>query len=157
MKLKLAAVISATLMAVIATPAFAAPDIYVVNFKKDGDQASQTLAPQLRAGISLSGVNAEEVIIDTSTGAKWEKGAHEAFDRGIVPVFNQWVGLPGFAAIVDANSKQIIGCVNAKFSATEIASEIRNMAAATQGRAYISRTSFQAKTTACPAPHNKIP
>jgi len=51
--------------------------------------------------------------------AKWEKGAHEAFDRDIVPVFNQWVGLPGFAAIVDAKSKRVIGCVNSTFPSTQ--------------------------------------
>jgi len=79
-----------------AAPAFAAsPDIYVVNFRNAQDNNSARLDGELSTALAIAGVNAEEVVIDTSTAAKWEKGAHEAFDRDIVPVFNQWVGLPG--------------------------------------------------------------
>ncbi len=138
-----------------AAPAFAAsPDVYVVNFRNADDNNSMRLDSQLASAVAISGVNAEEVVIDTSTAAKWEKGAHEAFDRDIVPVFNQWVGLPGFAAIVDANSKKVIGCVNSTFSADEMADKIRQMAATSSGSAYMSRASISSKTTRCPAAHN---
>jgi len=101
----------------------------------------------------MVGANAEHVIIDTSTAAKWEKGAHEAFDRDIVPVFNKWVGLPGFAAVVDAKSKRVIGCVNSTFSSSEMAAEIRDMASRASGSAYMSNAST-GKSTQCPAAHN---
>jgi len=91
------------------------------------------------------------------TAAKWEKGAHDAFDRDIVPVFNQWVGLPGFAAVVDAKSKRVIGCVNSSFDANEMAREIRQMASKAQGSAYMSNASVSSKTTRCPAAHNVDP
>jgi hypothetical protein len=156
MKLKTAAALSALMSIAIAAPAFASPDVYVVNFRNAQDVNSQQLDNQLASGLAMAGVNAEEVVIDTSTAAKWEKGAHEAFDRDIVPVFNQWVGLPGFAAVVDANTKRVIGCVNSTFRAQEIAAELRKMASTAQGQAYMSRASVSAKTTRCPAPHNKL-
>ena len=155
----LSSLFAATLVtAAFAAPAIAAsPDVYVVNFRNAQDNNSARLDGQLASALAISGVNAEEVVIDTSTAAKWEKGAHEAFDRDIVPVFNQWVGLPGFAAIVDAKSKRVIGCVNGSFSANEMADQIRHMAATSTGSAYMSRASTSTKTTRCPAAHNVDP
>lgn len=156
---RLSSFLAATVVtAAFAAPVFAAsPDVYVVNFRNAQDNNSARLDGQLSSALALSGVNAEEVVIDTSTAAKWEKGAHEAFDRDIVPVFNQWVGLPGFAAVVDAKSKRVIGCVNSSFSANEMADKLRQMAASTTGSAYMSRASVSTKTTRCPAPHNVDP
>lgn len=158
MKLLTSLFATALVSASFAAPAFAAsPDIYVVNFRNAQDNNSVRLDGQLSTALAISGVNAEEVVIDTSTAAKWEKGAHEAFDRDIVPVFNQWVGLPGFAAVVDAKSKKVIGCVNGTFTANEMAEKIRQMAAATTNSAYMSRASVSTKTTRCPAAHNVDP
>ena len=158
MKLATVAAVSALLTAAVAAPALAAsPDVYVVNFRQADSTQSQQLDAQLRSGLAMAGVNAEEVVIDTSTAAKWEKGAHEAFDRDIVPVFNKWVGLPGFAAVVDAKTKRVIGCVNSTFRAQEIADELRKMASSAQGQAFMSRASISTKTTRCPAAHNVDP
>ena len=154
---KLTALVSAfALTSAFGATAFAA-DIYVVNFRNATDVKSQQLDSQLASALAISGVNAEEVIIDISTAAKWEKGAHEAFDRDIVPVFNKWVGLPGFAAVVDAKSKRVIGCVNSTFDANEMAREIRQMASRAQGSAFLSNASVSTKTTRCPAAHNVDP
>ena len=148
------------LSAMALTTAFAAtsfadaPSVYVVNFRNNTDVNSQKLDTQLASALAISGINAEEVVIDTSTAAKWEKGAHDAFDRDIVPIFNKWVGLPGFAAIVDVKTKRVIGCVNNKFDTSEMASEIRQMASKAKGNAYVSKASNNAKTTACPKAHN---
>lgn len=140
-----------------ATAYASSPDVYVVNFRNNSDTSSQQLDRALPSAVAMAGVNAEEVVIDTSTAAKWEKGAHEAFDRDIVPVFNQWVGLPGFAAVVDAKSKRVIGCVNATFRADEMAAELKKMTARAKGQAYMSSASVSAKTTRCPAPYNTPP
>ena len=149
---------TAIFAAAISAEAFAtAPDVYVVNFRSDKSTESQLLDSQLASALAQIGGTAEEVIIDTSTAAKWEKGAHEAFDRNIVPVFNQWVGLPGFAAIVDANTKRVIGCVNGQFSSSEMAREIRKMSSRAQGSAFLSKASIGGKTTRCPAAHNVAP
>lgn len=175
MKILTAAAITVIMSWGIAAPAYAqSPDVYVVNFRNAQDNNSQRLDGALSSALAISGVNAEEIVIDTSSAAKWEKGAHEAFDRDIVPVFNQWVGLPGFAAIVDAKSKRVIGCVNSTFSANEMADKIREMAATSSGSAYLSRASYDldfsprqsyviktgglsSKTTRCPPAHNVDP
>lgn len=155
----LSSIVAATLVtAAYAAPAIAAsPDVYVVNFRNATDTNSARLDSELSTALAISGVNAQEVVIDTSTAAKWEKGAHDAFDLDIVPVFNQWVGLPGFAAVVDANSKKVIGCVNSAFSANEMAGKIREMAEASSGAARLTSANVQTKTTRCPAAHNVDP
>lgn len=156
---KLIALFSATVLtsAFGATAFAASPDVYVVNFRADSNPESVQLDSTLASAIAIAGVSAEEVTIDTSTAAKWEKGGHEAFDRDIVPVFNKWVGLPGFAAVVDAKSKRVIGCVNSKFDASEMAQELRKMASRASGSAYMSNASTRRKTTQCPPAHNVDP
>jgi len=134
---KLTAFISGlAITAAFGSSAFAT-DVYVVNFRNAKDVKSQQLDGQLASALAISGVNAEEVVIDSD----------------IVPVFNQWVGLPGFAAVVDAKSKRVIGCVNSTFDANEMAREIRQMASKAQGSAYLSNASVSSKTTRCPAAH----
>lgn len=148
---------AAVLTSAFASTAFAAsPDVYVVNFRNVQDVKSQQLDNQLSSAMAIARVNAEEVVIDTSTAAKWEKGAHEAFDRDIVPVFNKWVGLPGFAAVVDAKTKRVIGCVNPNMDATRMAESLRQMASRAAGAAYMSRASVNTATR-CPAAHNVDP
>lgn len=155
MKLKTVALASALLTALIAAPAFAAPDVYVVNFRHAKDAGSQQLDAHLEKALTMARVNAEEVVIDTTTAAKWEKGAYDAFHRDLVPVFNKWVGLPGFAVIVDASNKEVIGCVTPDFEATEIAQELRAMASMAKGDAVTRNASTNSKTTQCPAAHNE--
>lgn len=151
--------LSSVIGAAILTTAFgssalaSSPDIYVVNFRNIQDAKSQQLDQQLASAMAIAGVNAEEVVIDTSTAAKWEKGAHEAFDRDIVPVFNKWVGLPGFAAVVDANTKRVIGCVESGLSASQMAENLRQLSARAAGQASLSRASTSGSTR-CPAAHN---
>lgn len=130
-------------------------DIYVVNFTDASSAESQMLDSQLGAALTMiTNVRAEAVTIDTSTAAKWEKGAHDAFDRDIVSVFNKYVGLPGFAVVVDAKSKRTLGCVNGTFSASEIANEVNRMAMQAKGQAYKSNASTRTKTTQCPPAFN---
>lgn len=154
-----AALVTATILtaATSATAFAAAPDVYVVNFRNEKNAESQTLDTRIYSAIARAGDNLEHVIIDTTTAARWEKGAHEAFDREIVPVFNKWVGLPGFAAVVDAKTKKVIGCVNPKFEAEEMANELKRMTAKAKGKAFMSRAAFNSKTTKCPPAHNQPP
>ena len=155
---KLRTLLGATLIAAaFGSTAFASsPDVYVVKFRADTDASSQTLDSQLASAIAMAGANVEEVTIDTSNAARWEKSAHEAFDRDIVPVFNKWVGLPGFAAVVDAKSKRVLGCVNANTDAGTMAREIGKMSAKASGKAYMSNASTRS-VTECPPAFNVDP
>lgn len=156
---KIISLLSAALMTTAfgATAYASSPDVYVVNFRNNADAQSQRLDSALASAVPMAGVNAQEVVIDTSNAAKWEKGAYDAFDYDIVPIFNKWVGLPGFAAVVDARTKRVIGCVNSSFAPQEIAQELRKMTAQAKGQAYMSSASVGGKTTRCPAAHNEMP
>lgn len=157
---KLFAIFTGVAMAAsMSASAFASsnPDVYVVNFRKDDNAASVAIDTHLDSAMAISGTNAEKLVVDTSNAAKWEAGAHSAFNRGIVPVFNKWVGLPGFVAIVDARSKRVLGCVNDQFSADEMAQILRKMASQAQGQAYMSNASSSSKTTTCPPAFNTPP
>jgi len=155
---KLRTLFGATLIAAaFGSTAFASsPDAYVVKFRADGDAKTQALESELSTALAIAGANVEEVTIDTSNAARWEKSAHEAFDRDIVPVFNKWVGLPGFAAVVDAKSKRVIGCVNGEFDANSMAKELRKMTAQASGQAFMSNASTR-RTTQCPPAFNVDP
>jgi len=65
----LSTLLAATVVtASFAAPAFAAsPDVYVVNFRNAQDNNSARLDGQLASALAISGVNAEEVVIDTSS------------------------------------------------------------------------------------------
>ncbi|MGJ8559389.1 MAG: hypothetical protein ACSHX3_04060 [Litorimonas sp.] len=157
MKLASTAAISALLTLLIAAPAFATPDVYIVNFRHAQDSKSQQLDNQLSTALRMAQVNAEEVVIDTTTAAKWEKAAHDAFNRDIIPVFNKWVGLPGFAAIVDADSKTIIGCIDATRTASDMARDITTMTQSAKGQPRITQASSSAAGSPCPATFNQPP
>jgi hypothetical protein len=157
MKLATTATVSALLTLLIAAPAFALPDVYVVNFRHAQDTKSQQLDSQLSTALQMAQVNAEEVVIDTTTAAKWEKAAHDAFNRDIVPVFNKWVGLPGFAAVVDANSKAIIGCIDATRSTSDMARDISAMTRSAKGQPRMTQASSSAAGSPCPATYNQPP
>jgi len=77
MKKLTALVTGLAITAAFGSSAFAT-DVYVVNFRNAQDVKSQQLDGQLASALAISGVSAEEVVIDTSTAAKWEKGAHDA-------------------------------------------------------------------------------
>lgn len=157
MKIASLAAASTFLSLVIAAPAFAAPDVYVVNFRHADDTKSQQMSGQLSTALQIAQVNAEEVVIDTTTAAKWEKSAHDAFNRNIVPVFNKWVGLPGFAAVVDAKSKTVIGCLDATRSASDMANDIKTMAGTVSGQPRLTRASTTMAGSPCPAAFNQPP
>lgn len=149
--------VSTLLALVIAAPAFAVPDVYVVNFRHAQDAKSQQLDSQLSTALKMAQVNAEEVVVDTTTAAKWEKAAHDAFNRDIVPVFNKWVGLPGFAAVVDANSKAIIGCIDATRTASDMARDIASMTRSANGQPRMTQASSSLAGSPCPATFNQPP
>ncbi|MEM7730771.1 MAG: hypothetical protein AAF311_16165 [Pseudomonadota bacterium] len=157
MNLKTIAAVSALFSLAIAAPAFASPDLYLVNFRHADDAKSQRLAGQLPDVVRMAEVRAEEVVIDTTTAAKWEKAAHDAFNKDIVPVFNKWVGLPGFVAVVDADSKNVIGCLSPAADATVMARELRKMASMASGRAFKTTASTGSVSTQCPDTFNIPP
>lgn len=103
------------------------PDIYVVMFRADWCGPCKIVEPRLsRALAGLHDPGIEYVNIDIS-GGNGEWNSHAVFDRHIVPQYNMWLGITGFAAIIDADTKRTLGCVNMTYNQEAMQIHIRNL------------------------------
>jgi len=108
------------------------PDVYVVMFRADYCAPCKVVEPALDQALNnLADPRIEYVHIDIG-GGNGERNAHLVFDRGIVPQYNMWLGVTGFAAIIDGDTKQTLGCVNMTYDAGSMAMHIRNLQNAAQ-------------------------
>ncbi|NNC37532.1 MAG: hypothetical protein EX271_03420 [Acidimicrobiales bacterium] len=150
--LKYIALIAASVLAYSTTAsANRQPDIYVVFFSADWCGPCKIVEPNLsRALGTLRDPAIERVNIDITTPGNSEIGAHAAFDRNIVRQYNEWLGVTGFAAIIDADTKQTLGCVNMTYDAHSMAMHIKNLKTFAQA----NKSSFD---LTCPAPNNRQP
>ena len=104
------------------------PELYVVMFRADWCAPCKVVEPRLDGALrSLGDASIEPVTFDISDPGLGEVAAHRAFDREIVPQYNRWLGLTGFAAIIDATSKQTLGCVTMLYDEASMATHIRNL------------------------------
>ena len=123
-------------------------DLYVVMFRADWCAPCKIVEPNLRDAMSmLSDPKIEYVNIDISTPSLSEISAHRAFDLNIVPQYNSWMGVTGFAAIIDADTKRTLGCVNMTYDAPTMAKHIGNL----KTFAVANQSTFD---ITCPAPNN---
>ena len=126
------------------------PELYVVMFRADWCPPCKVVEPAIDTALrSLSDPSIEYVEIDISHPSLSELSAHRAFDRDIVAQYNRWLGLTGFAAIVDATNKQTLGCVNMMYDAQSMATHIRNL----KTYAVADQSSFD---LTCPEPNNPV-
>lgn len=122
------------------------PDVYVVMFRADYCAPCKVVEPALYQALNtLSDPRIEYVHIDIGAG-NGERNAHTVFDRGIVQQYNSWLGVTGFAAIIDGDTKQTLGCINMTYDSASMAMHIRNL----QGAAQQNQQSFD---LTCPAPN----
>lgn len=103
-------------------------ELYVVMFRADWCAPCKIVEPNMRHTLNtLADPSIEYVTIDISNPSLSEISAHYAFDRQIVPQYNRWLGVTGFAAIIDATTKTTLGCVNLKYSPNDMAAQITNL------------------------------
>ncbi len=103
-------------------------DLYVVMFEADWCGPCKVVKPRLNQALqNLGDSSIEYVTIDITTPGASEISAHKAFDREIVPQYNSWMGVTGFAAIIDADTKQTLGCINMIYDAASMAMHIKNL------------------------------
>jgi len=103
------------------------PDVYVVMFSADWCAPCKVVEPALDQALnSLSDPGIEYVNINISRG-NGDINAHTVFDRGLVKQYNTWLGVTGFAAIVDGDTKRTLGCVNMTYDTDSMARHIRNL------------------------------
>ena len=125
------------------------PDVYVVMFRADWCPPCKIVEPRLADALqSLRDPKIEFVNIDISGGyGDWN--ANAVFDRGIVRQYNDWMGVTGFAAIIDGDTKQTLGCVNMEYDTASMARHIRNLQAAARQ----NQPSFD---LTCPEPNTPV-
>lgn len=90
----------------------ATPDVYVVMFRADYCAPCKIVEPALNNALNtLADPRIEYVHIDIGAG-NGEKNAHTVFDRGLVQQYNMWLGVTGFAAIIDGDTKQTLSLIH---------------------------------------------
>jgi len=122
-------------------------DMYVVMFRADWCGPCKIVEPALDK--ALRGLNdpaIEYVTVDITTPYLSERSAHLAFDRDIVQQYNMWMGVTGFAAIIDADTKNTLGCVNLAYDSGAMMMHIRNL------KTYAITNQITQDMT-CPAPN----
>lgn len=104
------------------------PVMYVVMFRADWCAPCKIVEPAAQQALQRLGDSTiEYVTIDISNPGLSEIGAHAAFDRKIVPQYNMWLGVTGFAAIIDGDTKQTLGCINMQYDVPSMTTHIRNL------------------------------
>jgi len=122
----------------------AVPDVYVVMFRADWCAPCKVVEPRLSEALrNLHDSRIEYVNIDISNNqGAWN--ANAVFDRGIVEQYNRWMGVTGFAAVIDGDTKRTLGCLNINYDAGAMATHIRNL----QNQAQRNQQTFD---VTCPA------
>lgn len=127
----------------------AVPDVYVVMFRADWCAPCKIVEPRLSEALrTLQDPRIEYVNIDI-TGGSGSWNANAVFDRGIVDQYNRWMGVTGFAAIIDGDTKRTLGCVNMTYDAAAMTTHIRNL----QSQAQRNQQSFD---LTCPEPNRPV-
>ncbi len=104
------------------------PELYVVMFRADWCAPCKIVEPNLNQALNIMGdPSIEYVTIDISNPSLSEVSAHYAFDRQIIQQYNTWLGVTGFAAIIDATTKTTLGCVNLKYTPNDMVAQISNL------------------------------
>lgn len=104
------------------------PELYVVMFRADWCGPCKIVEPKLDTALrQLGDPSIEYITIDITTPQRSEISAHLAFDREIVPQYNGWMGVTGFAAIIDADTKQTLGCINMVYEGSAMQMHIKNL------------------------------
>lgn len=122
----------------------AVPDVYVVMFRADWCAPCKVVEPRLSEALrSLHDPRIEYVNIDISNNqGAWN--ANAVFDRGIVDQYNHWMGVTGFAAVIDGDTKRTLGCLNITYDTDAMVTHIRNL----QNQAQRNQQTFD---VTCPA------
>lgn len=125
------------------------PDVYVVMFRADWCAPCKIVEPALAQALNtLRDPGIEYVNIDISSG-NGDLNAHTVFDRGIVKQYNSWMGVTGFAAIIDGDTKRTLGCVNMTYDTESMAMHIKNL----KTYAVANAESFD---ITCPGPNKPV-
>jgi|GEM_PF-799033 len=127
-----------------------APDLYVVMFRADWCAPCKVVEPKISQALqTLKDPKIEYITIDITNPGLSEIGAHAAFDRNIVAQYNRWLGVTGFAAIIDGDTKQTLGCVNMMYDVPSMTTHIKNLKT-------FAVSNQKSLDFTCPEPNNPV-
>ena len=105
-----------------------APSMQVVKFRADWCGPCKVMEPALDKALNqLNDPSLQLISIDTTNGYTSQQAADIAFDANIVQHYNQWLGITGFAVMIDPDTKHALGCVNMTYDAQMMATHIANL------------------------------
>lgn len=153
MKTLLKSAIAAGALALLASSAqsqnYTQPQMLVVKFRADWCGPCKIMEPSLDQALrSLNDPSIRLVSIDTTNGATSQVAAHNAFDANVVKQYNQWLGITGFAVMIDADTKNTLGCVNMTYDAQMMATHIANLKS-------LALSNTPSMDLTCPAPNRR--
>ena len=100
----------------------------LVDFYADWCGPCKIVEPNLdRAMRNLNDPSLKVVMIDVTDSPRIQRSAHLAFDHNIAKQYNQWYGVTGFAAMIDADTKNTLGCVDMRYDSGSMTAHIRNL------------------------------
>jgi len=130
-----------------------ATDVVVMKFVSDDCQTCAPMESQVDTAVAMiNNAGIKTITVDVSNAALWTRGAHDAFNADVVPVFNKYVGLTGFAVIVEPKTRKVVGCVNNKYDANQVANFIKQAARIP----HTSSASVRIENFRCPTAYNKL-
>lgn len=104
------------------------PDMYVVMFRADWCPPCKVVEPRLKNALGqMQDQRIEYVEIDITDRGRTEISAHKAFDLEIVPQYNRWYRITGFAVVIDSDTKQTLGCINSDFDQASMQLHLKNL------------------------------
>jgi thiol:disulfide interchange protein len=124
-------------------------DIYVVMFRADWCAPCKVVEPALHSALaSLQDPKIELLRLDFSAN-NGEWNANAVFDRQIVKQYNKWLGVTGFAVIIDADKKNTLGCLTQAYNADAMKMHIKTL----QKKAKSNETNLD---FTCPEANNPV-
>lgn len=104
------------------------PVMQIVKFRAEWCGPCKIMEPSLDNALArLNDPSLQLINIDTTNGVTSQQAAHNAFDADVVQQYNQWLGLTGFAVMIDADTKNMLGCVNMTYGPDMMATHIANL------------------------------
>ena len=101
------------------------PELYVVMYHADWCGPCKVVNPALNTALTkMADPQVEFVLMDMTNPTSQEASAYRALSRNIVGQYNGWHGVTGFAAVIDASTKNTLGCVDMKYSPDDMATHI---------------------------------
>ncbi len=118
-----------TSMQLVATPLEnTEPALYVVKFRADWCGLCKILEPALDHAIkTIDNPEIQYISIDITNAETWDNSLEIVLQNDLVDIYNQYVGITGFAALLHSKNKILLGCLTHRFDSKAMKDIIQTM------------------------------